>query len=817
MRIINSNVVMLLAFVWGMFFLVVLADRGSQLYDQAQTHLQEYIQWKQAYDITNDISIVRYNLNDIVKKIPQYNTTKRDYDSSIKDGRVLDSRVEMEILPLLEEAAELNNVDAIMTLADFHTYGNHSVPTDYLKALNLYEKATSITPNGHAFFMLGYMYSTGMFGEIPVDQAKAQLYFQFGMETGDLASLLALGYRLSEGIGTPKNCELALIYYSRLAEYGYQYLMDHKDEIELDDVSYVIKIPDFLGGIFGREVSESPRSLVTSRRQYLDTYDQDFTLEGHDSKLLYNFFYALDEYDGYYGIPKNYSKALVYLEQCISHGEKLFNPKSALPLVGLDKIRYSQCKALLGHMYLKGQGTEKNYTKAFEILSDVTRLFNTSDALNDLGVMYENGWIGDEALPDESLAIQYYSAAIQKRSPSASKNMAKYLVNKVPFGDIKSSNVLSEIIYSMRLAATKGETEALYHYGDYIQSGFTQITDSKFTCSNTLLYYKAFIERLGTFFLPHLEYALNELGNYNYKNALLGYLMAAEQGIEKAQVSSGWLLYQSDPLSVKHQKTFDRERVTSAIKYFERASDKGDVDTSIFLGDLFFYGVDTANISVDYNKAFQLYSKAAHARSPHGCFSLAYMYENGLGVVNGSIDYFMAKRYYDLSFEYREESYSSVNQIPIYFALLRLRLKFLIWGGDTKSKYTDSEQTGWFSTFKKLGANNNNVGTNQNDREEQAQTNTARHRARVQHENEDSLFFDEEFTFSDYFVLAITVAFFAVFLFRNAVQQYRRIRNRGNPQQDNQQPQPQDQQQNGWNGNEFNFRRGNFEFHFFAI
>lgn len=54
-----------------------------------------------------------------------------------------------------------------------------------------------------------------------------------------------------------------------------------------------------------------------------------------------------------------------------------------------------------------------------------------------------------------------------------------------------------------------------------------------------------------------------------------------------------------------------------------------------------------------------------------------YMYEYGLGPADSSVDYFMAKRYYDLSLKYREVTDRNSNKIPINLALLRLRLKFL--------------------------------------------------------------------------------------------------------------------------------------------
>lgn len=62
------------------------------------------------------------------------------------------------------------------------------------------------------------------------------------------------------------------------------------------------------------------------------------------------------------------------------------------------------------------------------------------------------------------------------------------------------------------------------------------------SCSTTISYYDVFVERLSQFYAPHLKYAFEELVAGNFKNALVGYLIAAEQGFEAAQISAAYLL-----------------------------------------------------------------------------------------------------------------------------------------------------------------------------------------------------------------------------------------------------------------------------------
>ena len=55
---------------------------------------------------------------------------------------------------------------------------------------------------------------------MPVDQAKAQLYYAFAAHGEDKAAQMALGYRYWTGIGVVENCDRAVEWYSAAAEQG---------------------------------------------------------------------------------------------------------------------------------------------------------------------------------------------------------------------------------------------------------------------------------------------------------------------------------------------------------------------------------------------------------------------------------------------------------------------------------------------------------------------------------------------------------------------------------------------------------------------
>jgi len=78
----------------------------------------------------------------------------------------------------------------------------------------------SQTGNENAQAYLAFFYVTGYHNVVPVDQAKAQLYFTFAANGGDRGAEMALGYRYWSGIGVSESCHSAIFWYSRAAEKG---------------------------------------------------------------------------------------------------------------------------------------------------------------------------------------------------------------------------------------------------------------------------------------------------------------------------------------------------------------------------------------------------------------------------------------------------------------------------------------------------------------------------------------------------------------------------------------------------------------------
>jgi SEL1 protein len=85
------------------------------------------------------------------------------------------------------------------------------------KAFEKYQLHAELTGNATSQAMLGFFHSTG-YGDVPVDQAQALLYYTFAAFGGDQGAEMALGYRYWMGIGVSEDCMLALDWYENAAE-----------------------------------------------------------------------------------------------------------------------------------------------------------------------------------------------------------------------------------------------------------------------------------------------------------------------------------------------------------------------------------------------------------------------------------------------------------------------------------------------------------------------------------------------------------------------------------------------------------------------
>jgi SEL1 protein len=141
----------------------------------------------------------------------------------------------VKVVDLLEHAIELGHVESIYKLAQlslvrktpFSLFGILSsrdqfppnpLLSNVTRALNMYHEHARLTGNATSQSMLAFFYGTGYKDVVPVDQAKALLYYTFAAHSGDKGAQMALGYRYWAGIGVNDDCKDALDWYQSAAE-----------------------------------------------------------------------------------------------------------------------------------------------------------------------------------------------------------------------------------------------------------------------------------------------------------------------------------------------------------------------------------------------------------------------------------------------------------------------------------------------------------------------------------------------------------------------------------------------------------------------
>ncbi|CAN3476470.1 hypothetical protein DICA0_D18140 [Diutina catenulata] len=760
--------------------------------------------------------------------------------------------VEERVLPLLQQSAEPR---ALRMRADIHMFGNYSVAANYSLALGLYHQLAisehaSDDDRGHAYLMLGFIHSSGVTGH-PRDPPRAQLYYQMAADLNNIDAMMVVAYRHSQRKST---ADLAVNYYTKLAEYGIRWWHGYQRPITIEEpLYYNIRLPDFAGGLYGKDVSEERVSIFAPREHHLHVRNQasEYHMDLEEHEYFHYYYDAADYLSGDYLVPRDVSRAIEVLQTCVAQGAATYGPRYQIASQ-MDKYYLPMCQTKLAELYMaswgpgptitglgaadagsdtpeagSGQGlasfatVEELLTRAHLIHEDMSR------PLAQLGKLWQRGH--GSTKPNIKKAADYYAKAVARGSKESLLRLALLLLDISTNQDPLKSPDSRRIYDLVKQASFNGSAPAIYYYCDMIQSGVAQAVDPQFVpvkAQTLSKYYQTMIDRMESFFYPGLPSAFAHYVRGNFQNALVLYALAAEQGSPNAQVSAAHLLYQRPSLAEKFQgqaPQSDCERVAMALRYLDMASEEV-VDAMVMLGDIHHDGIPGC-VPVDLAKAHHYYRKSFGLRSEQGAFKLGKMYEYGHAPsTNGSADYFMAHRYYDYAMEmidvknnYDLRKHRSItrNRLPISWALLRLRFKLMFSIGGPKPPSSQSQ--GWFDTLRRV-------------RRKQAPTAPE---PEVAGYEDDYANQGETYDTGDYLVIFITLLFFFFLFIQNMIRQVRRVRGgqvppaRAQPQAaqaDGEAAQDQQgQNQEGWRVDldgpvpNARFARGNFQFQFFAI
>lgn len=558
------------------------------------------------------------------------------------------SNLKIYAVEQLQMMASDGSVDALRMLADIYTFGFYDISIDINKAIEYYSLISQLSSDDksqqHAQFMLGVIYSTGLFGKVEKDVSKALIHYQFAADMGSIQAQMVLAHKYMMGINVAEDLNLAVYYFSMVKDKIETFLSGFFEEVDtkagkqkeliypynLD--KFNIRWNDILGGLYGESISQAHDTV-----RYFETfkdYDQikrinmapgeeDETYETGDDEIIdaYSLLYfaAQKNYHGDYLNARDYDKAFRYANLCVQNG--ILEPGIGEVFSGASKtggsnyqgwgfevsfenhapvdIFIGRCAQYLGHMYLRGEGTEQDFEKAKLYIDFSRKLIPTSGALfkYDLGIIELYG-LGKEADVDKSIAIfdncwQYSSCRYYKAITKLQKS--GNLDNKKP--DIVDQDVFNLLVSSsQQFMLSNRKLLQLYEQGDI--SANIDVMAGHYNSYVKLFDFLYFDFKIPFYAMINAE--VDDITSNNMWTALVGMAVASELGYENAQSSLGTILYptigkfssrkyRSNP--EWKSKIYTPKRLEESIFYLEQSALHYNRDSLNFLGDIYYSGL----------------------------------------------------------------------------------------------------------------------------------------------------------------------------------------------------------------------------------
>ncbi|KAH7086163.1 hypothetical protein FB567DRAFT_471545 [Paraphoma chrysanthemicola] len=598
-----------------------------------------------------------------------------------------------QAVKLLEESATQKNPDALFLLAEMNFYGNFTHPRNYSEAFRRYHELATLDGNSSAQHMVGFMYATGIGGAVKQDQARAMLYHTLAAEDGNVRSEMTIAYRHSAGISTPRNCEEAVYFYKNVAKKAIAYIRSgppggHATTRE----SY--KVADEVGGVYGEGASVASSgqnaklgSVHSDAYSSLEDVVEYMDLQARKGDARASFNLAKLNYDGSRTSKRDLPAAKKrFLELARMYWTKDGKTKPNVP-VTTERLA-AKAAGYLGRMFLRGEGMPQSFDIA---KTWFRRGVDHGDALSQysMGLMYLHGL----GVPVDAVrAADLFAAAADQDLAVAQVRLGALFLDQ---GDVEIA------IKYFELAARHGHLEAFYYLAELTHNGVGRDK----SCPVAAAYYKIVAEK-AEFMSTSFPEANEAYANGNLETALVGYMMAAEQGFEYGQANVAYLLDQVKPrFTVSSLIPFVKQKASLAgdaalaLIYWTRSAEQKNVDSMVKMGDYYLQGLGT---SQNEEKAAQCYQAAADSMlSAQAMWNLGWMHENGIGIDQ---DFHLAKRHYDMALETNpREAY-----LPVVLALYKLRFRSwwnTITNGNIKSIQEepvlkkDWTLTEWLSAF----------------------------------------------------------------------------------------------------------------------
>jgi SEL1 protein len=474
---------------------------------------------------------------------------------------------------------------------------------------------------------------------------------------------MATAFRHHSGIGTSRSCETAVGYYKQVADEAIKWYRSGPPGGRAW-VRESFNIADEDGGVYG----EGASSLVTGHviRAHSRT-DGQATLEDvleyldlMSSKGDYKATFSLGRlyYEGQRGLKQDFRAARRYFRHVADqYWRKDGTTQDTSEKPGLEKLA-SKAAGYLGQMFLRGDGVDTDYATALDWFR---RGEKKGDATcqNGLGLLHLYGF---GVRRDPVRAVEHFRAASEQDYAAAQVNLGALYLDQGQQADIHVAARYFE------LAARHNHIEALYYLGEMHHHGLGRAP----SCGLAVAYYKMVSERVEPL-VSSLTEAHEAYASGDVELALLDFIMAAEQGFEKAQANVAYLLDSQKSMlkwpsltSLKRRRQSDVFRDKSlALVYWTRAAKQKNMDAMVKMGDYYLNGIGTPR---DESKAASCYTAASEvSQSSQALYNLGWMHENGIGLTQ---DFHLAKRFYDHALESNPNAF-----LPVTLSLAKLRLR----------------------------------------------------------------------------------------------------------------------------------------------
>ncbi|KAJ7690765.1 hypothetical protein B0H17DRAFT_587659 [Mycena rosella] len=630
------------------------------------------------------IKLQRQTVNVILSGLGKESRTKREETK----GRVI------KVIDLLQYSAELGNSDALYTLAQISLFPpSQYFPSDPKLAYESFAAHASITGNATSQSFLGFFYATGYQRVVPVDQARAQLYYTFAANGGDKGAQMTLAYRYWSGIGTLEDCNRAVDWYERASEQAMEIFRSGPPGGRTLPQT-ATRLSDLVGGVYGPGASVASTGANAQRaairagmsRASGETWEDIleyylFNADRREIEFAYRLgkiFYQGSIYssrggigsgsEGVGAVPRDFERARHYFLLVARSVWPRDPPHPAITPKDENApiIFAASSAAFLGRMYLRGEGIKADPAVAkmwFERGSE----HGDRECQNGLGIIWRDGLV-PSLKADSKKAIAYFTAAAGQELAEAQINMAKHHFAR---GELQLASAMFET------AVLYGSPFEAYYYLGQIQSvqadtlGMPPAMASS-SCAMAVSFYKIVTERgvWGDDLLRDAEIAWMSGTDRGKEIAMLKWWIAAERGSEAAQNNLAYVLDQDK--SVLRLTRFSptipsNETARMALTQWTRAAAQRNIDALVKVGDYYYHGLgvweDTE--AARFEKAAKYYQSAADTQqSALAMWNLGWMYENGVGVPQ---DFHLAKRHYDLALETNAEA-----SFPVYLSLLKL-------------------------------------------------------------------------------------------------------------------------------------------------